>query len=202
MATRARGSPGSGTWGRAWWWWPWSASVLWRHDRRLLLFGAVGVVAAVLSLGPGHGYWVPWQVLEKVPWVGNIVEIRFTAVLTLCLAVMVTVTIDRSRPWLSVSPIHGVPSGRRNSSPRPWPWPCWSRPLVVLWPNVPLTARAVVLPSWYVHVGADLPPGQGRSLLSASLLRPAVLPGVAGGQPHALGPGRWRRTGRAGESGR
>ena len=54
-----------------------------RRDRRLLLFGGVGIVAAVLSLDPGHAYWVPWKVLEKVPWVGNIVEIRFSIVLTL-----------------------------------------------------------------------------------------------------------------------
>ena len=52
--------------------------LVWRHDRRLLLFGGVGVVAAVLSLGPGHGHWVPWQVVERVPWVGDVVEIRLT----------------------------------------------------------------------------------------------------------------------------
>ena len=31
---------------------------------------------------------------------------------------------------------------------------------VALWPNVPLTTAAVVLPRWYAQVGAELPPGQ------------------------------------------
>ena len=59
------------------------ALVVWRHDRRLQLFGALALVAGVLSLGPGHGYWVPWEAVARVPWVGDIVEVRFTLVLTL-----------------------------------------------------------------------------------------------------------------------
>jgi hypothetical protein len=57
--------------------------IIWRHDRRLLLFGSVGIVAAALSLEPGRGYWVPWALVEKVPWVGDVVEIRFSVVLCL-----------------------------------------------------------------------------------------------------------------------
>jgi hypothetical protein len=131
--------------------------VLWRRDRRLLLFAGLAVVAAVASLAPGHGYWVPWQVVDRLPWVGDIVEVRFTAVITLCLAVMVAVVIDRCRavaaPRVSVVGSGGlvamvvavvmlIPTA------------------VVLWPNVPLTVRVVVLPRWYADVGARLPPGQ------------------------------------------
>jgi hypothetical protein len=32
--------------------------------------------------------------------------------------------------------------------------------VVVLWPNLPLTVQAVVLPRWYTEVGAHLPAGQ------------------------------------------
>jgi hypothetical protein len=132
--------------------------LVWRHDRRLLLFGALGVVAAVLSLGPGHGYWVPWQLVEKLPWVGDIVEVRFSVVLILCSSILVAVAIDRFRTWLQSRPAK-LPLG-----------PGWVAAAlavvmliptaVALWPNVPLTTRAVELPAWYAEVGATLPPGQ------------------------------------------
>jgi hypothetical protein len=134
-------------------------AVIWRHDRRLLLFGGVGIVAAVLSLDPGHGYWVPWKLLEKVPWVGNIVEIRFSIVLTLCAAVMVGIAIDRSRTWFVV---HHPTSLRLNGNTvaSALAVVMLVPTAIALWPNVPLTTRAVVLPRWYAEVGADLPPGQ------------------------------------------
>lgn len=133
------------------------ALCLWRHDRRLQLFGGLGLLAAVLSLGPGHGYWVPWQLIEKVPWLGDVVEIRFTIVISFCAAVMVAVGIDNSRRWM-------VAGGRT---------PSWAAAgalivslvmfvptLVALGPNLPLTARPVVLPHWYAEVGSQLPPGR------------------------------------------
>jgi len=135
------------------------ALVVWRHDRRLQLFGALALVAGVLSLGPGHGYWVPWEAVARVPWVGDIVEVRFTLVLTLCLAVMAAVGIDRVRAWASTLR----------------PAVTWPRATVVaagvavvallpglaaVWPEVPMTVRPVVLPRWYQEVGATLPPGQ------------------------------------------
>ncbi len=133
--------------------------VIWRHDRRLQLFGSVGVVAAALSLGPGHGYVVPWQALAHLPWIGDIVEIRLTVVLSLCAAVMVAVVVDRARAWsldrqsdrqlaLRVAVVAGVMAVVFVPS------------LVVLGPNLPLTARAVVVPRWYVQVGAHLSTSQ------------------------------------------
>jgi hypothetical protein len=133
--------------------------VVWRHDRRLLLFGAVGVVAAALSLGPGHGYWVPWQALAHLPWVGDIVEVRLTVVLTLCAAVMVGVVVDRTRTWALARPPGrprrlgaAVVGGVAALAVVPT--------LVVLAPNLPLTARPTVVPRWYTTVGAHLPPGR------------------------------------------
>ncbi len=136
--------------------------VLWRHDRRLLLFGALAVIAAVLSLAPGQGYWVPWQWAEKIPWVGNIVEARFTAVVALCLAVMVAVVVDRSRTWLVSHQVAalGLPGGVLATVIASVLVIVMLVPTAVaMWPNVPLTVRAVVLPRWYVEVGAHLPPG-------------------------------------------
>ena len=151
--------------------------LVWRHDRRLLLFGALGVVAAVLSLGPGHGYWVPWQLVEKLPWVGDIVEVRFSVVLILCSGILVAVAVDRFRTWLQ-SRAAQLPLG-----------PGWVAAAlavvmliptaVALWPNIPLTTRAV--DSRLVRRGrSDTAPGPGPPLVPGAVLGSAELPGLAG----------------------
>ncbi len=73
--------------------------LLWRHDRLLLLFGALGLVSAALSLNPHTYWWAPWRLVEKVPQVGNIVEVRFSAITTLCGSVVVGVVVDRVHGW-------------------------------------------------------------------------------------------------------
>jgi hypothetical protein len=130
-------------------------AVVFRRDRRMLLFVGVGLVAAVASLGPGHGYWVPWDVLQHLPWVGDIVEVRFSLVVTLCVAVLAGLTVDQARTRLEVR----APSWAGAAS--------WAVVAVVLVPTVvalapglPLTARPVVLPEWFARPGPDLPPGR------------------------------------------
>jgi hypothetical protein len=138
-------------------------ALVWRRDRRILLFSALGLVAVALSLGPGYGHWVPWVMAEHVPWVENIVEIRFSVVTTLCLAIVVAVAIDGTRTWLAT---RQASSGWRSHKSAPATAAVAIAvasviPSVVgLWSNLPLTTRAVVLPHWYQQVGAHLPPGQ------------------------------------------
>lgn len=168
--------------------------LVWRHDRRLLLFGGVGIVAAVLSLGPGHGHWVPWQVVEKVPWVGDVVEIRLTAVIALCAAVMVAVVIDRVRTWVSE---------RRSALPVPADLVAaavmvvaLAPTVVALAPNVPLTTRPVQLPRWYAEVGATLPSG------NVVLAYPAPFSGLQSSQAwQAVNRMRWAQAGGGGPEG-
>ena len=123
----------------------------------MLLFAGVGVVAAVLSLGPGHGYPVPWDALQHLPWVGDVVEVRFTLVVALCLAVLAGLALDHARAALAARP-----SADRGATDQQ----AWALVLLVLvptvvalWPNLPLTTRPVVLPTWYARNGGSLPPG-------------------------------------------
>ena len=142
-------------------------TIIWRHDRRVLLFAGLAVAATALSLGPGYGHWVPWTALRHLPWVGNIVEIRFSLVTTLCLAVVVAIGIDKSRVWLAA---RQPPRPSASSRLRPKAAAGFAVVAVAaaslipsvsaLWSNLPLAARAVVLPDWYQQVGANLPPGQ------------------------------------------
>ncbi len=69
----------------------------WRHPRYRLV-AAVAVIAWLLSLAPSVVPVAPWRVLLHVPLVGNIVEARFAAVTTGCLAVLAAVVVDRAGP--------------------------------------------------------------------------------------------------------
>ena len=167
---------------------------VWRHDRRLLLFGGLGVVAAVLSLGPGHGYWVPWKVVESVPWIGDIVEIRFTVVLSLCAAVMVAIVIDRCRfwPWS-----HGASPGRRATVVTGILALAMLVPtVIVVAPTLPFTTTAVVLPPWFAQVGKTLPAGR------VVLAYPVPFSGLQSSQAwQALDAMRWAQAGGGGPQG-
>ncbi len=159
-------------------------TVVWRHDRRLLLFGSVGVVAAVLSLGPGHGSWVPWQTVERIPWVGDIVEARFTLVVSLCVAVMVGIVADRV--WSEAGGVAGWAVVAVAVVPT----------VVVLWPNLPLTTQPVVVPQWFAAVGHTLPPGK------VVLAYPVPFSGLQSSQAwQALDAMRWAQAGGGGPEG-
>ena len=93
-------------------------------------------------MGPGHGYWVPWQAIQRVPWVGDIVEVRFTLVLVL------SPSGDGGRGDRPV-PERGCPGVAGRGRPgqcrdrRRSRWRFSSPPWWPFWPNLPLTTRAV-----------------------------------------------------------
>ena len=152
--------------------------VVWRRDRRLWLFGALGVVAVVFSLGL-KAYWTPWRVVEHVPLVRNVVAGRFASLTALCAAVMLAVIVDRTRRSVAVR-VEGrstgagrhagaggtrgrrrwARSGRRARRPgRGGSWPSCRWPAT--WPaTCPSPPRRSRCPAWFADVGPHLPPGQ------------------------------------------
>ena len=119
--------------------------VAFRRDRRLWLFGAIGIVALALSLGSGG--LRPWGLLADLPLASDVVPVRFLVVAIGCLAVCLGLVID-----------HLVAA----VAPR---WPRRGRGLglgvgllalaplaVVLAPALPLTAEPVVVPQWFTTV--------------------------------------------------
>jgi hypothetical protein len=147
--------------------------LVWRRDRRLWLFGALGAVAVVLSLG-ARSYWTPWRVLAHLPLLQDVVSGRFASLTALCAAVVVGVAVDRThdavrRRAARVVPAPG-PGARRDL------WTGARVAAVVAGAvvagaavvpmvadeagNLPLTTRAVTLPAWFEEAGPHLPPGQ------------------------------------------
>ena len=145
--------------------------LVWRRDRRLWLFGALGAITVLLSLGVERTYWVPWRVLAHVPLIQNILPSRFMLVTTLCVAVMLAIIIDRAR--------HSAADVLRGAASR---WSARLRPAlggalaslvglgvaaVAIVPlatgligKVPLTVQTVRLPRWFADAGPRLPPRQ------------------------------------------
>ncbi len=131
--------------------------VAWRRDRRLWLFGALGLITAVLGLRAGGGEWGPWALVDHLPFLRDVVQSRFSAVTDLCAAVMLGVIVDRTRWWaagrprlgpagsvlaaLAVAVVAVVPTA------------------VVLGPNLPLTVQAVSVPRWFTDAVPRRPPG-------------------------------------------
>jgi hypothetical protein len=130
--------------------------ILCRRDRRVWLFGLLGVIAAVLSLGVGNGYWGPWRIFIHLSVLNNVVPVNINAIVDTCVAVLLAVIISRVRAgaldrWgrrgaaitgAAVAAVALVPIG------------------VAFWPNVPMTVRPVITPRWFTVVAPHLGPGR------------------------------------------
>jgi hypothetical protein len=135
--------------------------IVWRRDRRLWLFGALGAVIFALSLSVGPHHWGPWSIIYHLPVLLNVVQYRFASIFVLCAAVMLGVIADRCHSsvaeWLAHRATH---RGRRVAAvaavlvvaavalvPE----------IVVLSPNVPTAMRPVTVPRWFTTAAPQLP---------------------------------------------
>ncbi len=165
-----------------------AGTVIWYRDRRLWLFGAVGVVSASFCLGVfsggNRGIWVPWRVLATIPVIQNIVPVRFAAITFLCASVALGLIIDHvhttAGQWTARlvarrtarQSVRQSRDGQRQRTGLPQrrvvaAVAALAVALVALVPmatsygdNVPLAMRPVVLPQWFQQVAPRLPNGQ------------------------------------------
>jgi hypothetical protein len=150
-------------------------SVIWRKDRRLWLFGALGVITAALSLRVTPAHPGPWSIFYHLSILDNTVQSRFDAVFVLCAAAMLAVIVDRTRSnvaeWL---PRHldGSPSGTSHPGQgSAWRWTTGAVavavavvalvPMIaVMAPNLPLDVQPVTVPTWFTEASPRLAAGQ------------------------------------------
>jgi hypothetical protein len=147
--------------------------VAWRRDRRLWFFGALGVITLVASLGV-KGYWTPWRLLTHLPLVQNIIPSRFVAIISLCVAIMMAIVIDRAhlsvRKWADGLGPTAARHGRARTGGLAGALAGGIALVVVavavvpigsaLASNTPLTTRAVTLPGWFSDIAPHLAPDQ------------------------------------------
>jgi hypothetical protein len=135
--------------------------VVWRRDRRLWFWGALGVLTALLSLRAVDGEWGPWALVDHLPLLENVTQGRFSAIVDLCAGVVLAIVIDRL--WSAVV-------SRRAGTPHPRLWASGAVAVMTLVavapvvagvsPNVPVTVEPVAVPSWFSRVAPHLPSGQ------------------------------------------
>ena len=160
--------------------------VAFRRDRRLWFFGFVLFLCVACSLGERHGQWEPAWVFTKLPLIENVIEQRFMAIGFLAAAIMLAIVLEcihRVLPdW------RGIDGRGRGGLCRPR-----AHDGDVRHPS-PLR-HAAGDPAPLVHRGgADAAPRTRAALVSGAVLGDPVGDGVAGGQPHALQPGRRGRA--------
>jgi hypothetical protein len=146
---------------------------VWRGDRRLWFFGALGVIALAASLGV-QKYWTPWRLMTHLPLVQNLISERFAALTSLCVAAMLAVVVDRThgsvKAWAKGLGPTPTRHGRVRSAAVAGAL-AGGIALVVaavavvpmgqaVASNFPLTTRTVALPVWFSRIAPHLPPGQ------------------------------------------
>jgi hypothetical protein len=151
--------------------------VIWRRDRRLWLFGAVGLMSVALSFGGEPTSWSPWRLFWHEPLLQNIIPSRFESITYLCVAVMLAVIVDHTYAAF----------GRHRQRLLAGSDALWSRP-VELWPrlgalaawsvaaialipigayfapSIPFTTPPLVVPAWFRDVAPHL---KGRQVVLA-----------------------------------
>ncbi len=138
-------------------------TVVWRRDKRLWFWGALGLILAAFSLRTVGNRWAPWALIDHVSLLNSVWQSRFSSVIDLCAAVMLAVVIDRTwsatRSWTAV----------RSAGPSRWLASGVTVAVAVvalapvaagIAPNVPITVEAVAVPQWFTLVAPHLRTGQ------------------------------------------
>ncbi len=156
-------------------------AVVWWRDPLVRGFALVALVAAVLSLGVVPGHWSPWRLFVHLPVLNNVVPVNISAIVDTCAAIVLALVVDHVRRAahrrFATSDNEG--NARRSVTLG------WGElvavavaavalvPILVgLWPNFPMTVRAVTSPTWFDRVA----PHTGSHLVV--LPYPAALGGI------------------------
>lgn len=145
-----------------------AGTAIWRRDRRLWLFGLLGLIAAVLSLGVRSDIWTPWRLFTHLSVLNNVVPVNISVIIDTCVAVMLAVVIAhvRADPPAGVGDTGATVAAGATAA-------LAIVPIVgALWANLPMTVRPVHAPRWFAVVAPRLPAGR------VVLPYPAALGGI------------------------
>ena len=127
--------------------------LVWRHDLRLRLFVAVGVIFATFGLGSSASGWRPWDLLAHIPIVQNVIPVRLLFITFLCVAIAVATIADHVRLSLPST------GGSRHRVNRLGDAAAVAVLSVAVLPvaaylsqTLPLTTQRVVIPAWFSQV--------------------------------------------------
>ncbi len=144
--------------------------IVWRKDRRLWLFGAVGLSGVLLAFGLGIKGWSAWRLFVRFPTMENIIPGRFLLVVYLAVATMLAIILDHAyggvRDWwqaTSSAGPHDVPGIAGGGARRVAAAVGVLLAVIALGPiaaylsrGLPITTTPVVLPPWFRTVAPTL----------------------------------------------
>lgn len=132
-----------------------SVALTWRRRSvRVILF--MGLVALACSFGivlfgsPGHvlASWMPWRLVDRWPFLDDIVPQRFSLVVDLCAALLVGIGIDAARRAIR-SAVDRRPLARRAATAAVAGLAV-ATCLSTWWTfQVPLATRSIAIPNWF-----------------------------------------------------
>jgi hypothetical protein len=132
-----------------------------RRDRRLWLSAGIGTWSAVLALGSSPSGWRPWDVVDHLPLLQNVVPVRMLLITWLCAGIALAVVADHVRRVLPLA------WGRCRTARVLSDAVTVALLSVAVVPiaaylsqTAPLTTRPVVLPLWFQRVAPRLPQHQ------------------------------------------
>jgi hypothetical protein len=150
-------------------------ALLWRRDRRLWLFGAIGLVSVPLSFGLQFHHWTAWRLFVRFPLMENVIPSRFLIVTYLAAGVLLGLVVDHiyletgrrrvATPGTGAGPSPGGRSMRVRSSSASVVAVVVAAiallPIIGYYAGgIPLAARPVVVPTWFRTVAPHLARGQ------------------------------------------
>ena len=163
--------------------------ITWRRDRRLWFFGAISLVSVVLSLGVVNGLWLPWKLLANLPLFEDIYPYRIVFITYMAVAVMLGLIVDHI--YLAVDRRAEVAQSQTSGQVIEGLWSRLARwagaaagvivagialvpPAVYLAQSIPITTRAVDLPTWFRTVAPHLNGHQVLLVFLRDLGRPGI----------------------------
>ena len=70
--------------------------IIWRRDKRLWVFGVIGLLSIALSLGLHDHEWTPWRLFVRFPLMENIEPYRFVLITYLVVGIMLGLIVDHT----------------------------------------------------------------------------------------------------------
>ncbi len=132
--------------------------IIWRKDRRLWLFGAVGLCTLVISLGSGSSNTpLPWREFSNAPLLQNIWPTRFLLGTYLAMAIMLGLIVDHVYESVRRRSASAAESRRDRSQERAGIAALGVAALALLpiaiysVQGLPITTQAVTLPTFFQH---------------------------------------------------
>lgn len=139
--------------------------VLYRRERALWFFVALGLVTVALAFGDARSLpWAPWRLADHVSVLDNVIPLRILAVTLLCVALALGIVLARTRRAIAAAVGAGTGPTAAGVAGLVGAAALAAAAIVPAasseWGVLPLTVTALRMPTWFARAATTLPPGK------------------------------------------